>query len=529
MNRYGENTRAGTTSSPVDGSDTSAPSSGVARSAGTAAATGLTMPAALTALLLLGACNEAVYDDLRSPPPTTNPGGQSCSQACASDEICVDGRCVDQVSTLPGSYVSGRDAATRAARSVAQVVCQRLHGDCKETCSDPWVFCGATISACMDEYVKNWTEDIEDPVADAALASMCAQQIRGRSCQDLDPDSAACDNAVIQGCPNDQDGNQTPYSWPSAVELGALPQRISPYLCGGVSEWYAVDLQAGETITVALEQAVPETVWVNLHKPPATAGENTEELTSTTVTSGSPSGETQPIIDAGRYYLEIEQWTVTGEAPLSIGTNLRPAPSARDAAKRVTRALYEAVCTRLHGDCAASCSSDYLACGTSVAECADRLVEAAIDSRPDAVNAGAVAACAAALSTAACTDMASVPSCMTFVNSYCEDDNHSFARPKNASMAAPIQNGAAIPLRKCDRDEWWYTINLEAGEHIEVDWPMATYLRAEIYGDPDGRTLDTDSERDGTGVVLDPVMTAGTYYLTLRAESQGTATVRVTR
>ena len=331
---------------------------------------------------------------------------------------------------------------------------------------------------------------------------------------------------MISGCPGDQDGGATPYSWLNATELSQLPGRIDVYLCEDVPEWYAVDLQAGEALEVVLERASPESVSVDLHKPPATPDGDAEYFANGSVSTSSPQRTLTAVTDAGRYYIEVEQWNITGSIALSIGTTFGPGPTARAVAVQATRPVYAAVCARLHGDCATSCDSAGLFCGATVDDCADRLADAAVEDRPDAVNAGASQACIAALPASTCSDLALIPSCGGFVNEACDGDGLAFARPSTAQTARPIAPGDGVPLLGCDRRSWWYTLPLAAGEHVEIDWPTSTYLRAELFGDPEARAIDVDSDYDGDPLVLDPAPMAGTYYLELSADIDGVATVR---
>ncbi len=136
--------------------------------------------------------------------------------------------------------------AEDAVREAVEAGCRRFFNDCKYLCDSPFVTCPATMSDCITDNIRNYTEDYDFPYASAELGRVCAAQVRVASCDDIPPDSLECDDVVVEGCPEDPDGVAN-YSWasPRPVTLG---QPVSLELCDGVHEWHSFSASSGQVL-----------------------------------------------------------------------------------------------------------------------------------------------------------------------------------------------------------------------------------------------------------------------------------------
>lgn len=145
----------------------------------------------------------------------------------------------------------GDDPARAAANRVAQAYCHRLFSDCASQCAALGsAFCPSSEPTCVADEARRSTDRYAYPMASDGLAAGCAAQLGSASCSDLSPDSVECDSWLVNGCPNDDDGFGTPYSALNAAPLPVGPAAFSPLFCEHVVEYFSVDLDAGEGISL---------------------------------------------------------------------------------------------------------------------------------------------------------------------------------------------------------------------------------------------------------------------------------------
>jgi|GEM_PF-1919166 len=146
-------------------------------------------------------------------------------------------------------FTEDADRFDEAAGWVAAAVCSRLHGNCADNCDNPFVYCGDSEADCRAQYALSFVDDDHTHV-NLAQAAVCAEQVLEQSCLDLDPDSVACDLALIEGCPDDADGV---FNYlPELAETLTLPATLSLDLCDDVGEFYLVQVPSGHGILPSL-------------------------------------------------------------------------------------------------------------------------------------------------------------------------------------------------------------------------------------------------------------------------------------
>lgn len=255
--------------------------------------------------------------------------GQSCGAVtpCGTGMACSAGRCVSGTT----AYVPGRGAAEDAASQATTQACARLYGDCQQLCDSAFVSCGSSQQDCVTQTARSYTEDIDHPYSSAFLAHICAQQVATRSCQGLDPNSVACDNAVVEGCDPDNDSYGANYGFAAAYPLGALPTSVSPYLCTDVPEWFSVPLQEGERLMVTLPQSAEGSStrvefypWVDptLLDFPGALGRVTFPEPGRSADQYEHRFPAAPL--AGTYLLKVERRSAPGRVTLGVGTTVQP-------------------------------------------------------------------------------------------------------------------------------------------------------------------------------------------------------------
>jgi hypothetical protein len=141
--------------------------------------------------------------------------------------------------------------------------CSRLHGECSAVCDNLLVECYDDVATCATQWQADYTEDFRYPLVVDGLLSECAAQVDRAACTDIEPDTFACEFAIVDSCPDDADGDATPYSPVWAVPLAVgTPVRI--FLCADVPEYYEVELAAGQSIELEMDESAPRRPFARL-------------------------------------------------------------------------------------------------------------------------------------------------------------------------------------------------------------------------------------------------------------------------
>lgn len=163
-------------------------------------------------------------------------------------------------------YVGGEAAVSAQIRPAVAAACARLHAECAYVCANPFARCGDSAAQCTADSVASYVDALDYPVVDASLVARCKLDIGRAACTDIPPDTVACDEALVEGCPADHDSLGTPYSHLAAPTLGAVPSELVLHLCDGVAEWFAVPLARGQALTLRAREAEPSfgQLWTEL-------------------------------------------------------------------------------------------------------------------------------------------------------------------------------------------------------------------------------------------------------------------------
>lgn len=438
-------------------------------------------------------------------------------------------------------YQQGRDGAIEAAEIATRAGCARLWSDCNSRCMDDFVYCGGSEDQCVHDYAKNAVEDLIYPVYSTELAEKCAQQLEERSCIDLDPDSPECEAAVLEGCPNDQDGYGAPYSWLSAAPIEMLPATLRPHLCSGADEWFAIHLEAGELAQLGVVGGTGQ-AWVGLYQPVGVPGRmDVEDVGHDVhVDPASTFQETQSFIAApvtGTYYLKFSLNQVSvGDLNVVVGTDRRAPPTVEELARDAERIVYSALCARLHNDCASTCASTDVFCGATVDECSNAFAASAVEVLFDhggrTIDRAKAEACAQDLSQRACSELGAMNAvCGDLLVNQCPADASGFLRPVAGRMARTIALPAALDLQLCDGIPQFFRIDLAQNAKLTMRTDVAPAFGsayANLFA-----PAATDEDLAGNSNYLffsyylspDPTTTdalplSGSYYL--RVEYNGT-------
>ena len=173
--------------------------------------------------------------------------------------------------------------------------CARLHGECSSICDSPFLECYANASVCAMQWEAEFFDDFDDPLVDSTRMSRCADQVRDAACTSIEPDTLECEFAIVDACTGDRDALGQPYSpfSPATVVAG---EAFSIDLCGGISEFLAVELEAGDVVHLEEPEEGPN-VFVSLHQMLET-GSGDAVLHSL--------DEDQPVPEAGVYLVELQ-------------------------------------------------------------------------------------------------------------------------------------------------------------------------------------------------------------------------------
>jgi hypothetical protein len=437
-------------------------------------------------------------------------------------------------------YREGREEAIDAARIAAEVACDRLWSDCSSLCDEIFVYCGNSEEQCVEDYARDAVEDLQFPVYSVELAEQCADQLGRRSCLDLDPNSAQCEAAVLEGCPDDSDGYGRNYSWLGAHELTELPTTLSPHLCQGTREWFVFHLEAGEAVTMTLIGGTGSG-WADLYAPVGDADRRDVANVGHSIhfdpTSDFQETEMfEPAPTAGIYYLQIYLNDVPrADVELAIGTDRRAPPTVEEVAFEAEKVVYRALCERLHGDCASACSEVDFYCGGSVEECTEAYAASAVehifDRESRILDRNLASSCAADLAQRSCGDLKSA-SCGDLLVSHCETDPLAYGRPWSGRMAKSVSLPATVDLDLCEDVRQFYRIDLSAGDQLvmrTLDDPVLGTVYGRLYP-PNATDEDLFGENnalfysyylDSSEEITDPVPFTGTYYYQVEYHASG--------
>lgn len=456
--------------------------------------------------------------------------GQACGATapCGTGQTCVQGQCQSGTN----GYVPGRDAALDAARGAAAIACRRLYSDCADLCTNPFVFCGSSETQCVEEIARQQTEDIDPPFTNTALAAICGDQIRTRSCQGLDPNSVACDNAVVAGCANDADAFGNNYAFAGAYALPTLPFVIEAQVCEDVGEWFSLTLGAGDRLVVSLLDATGtgstrvelyaqvDPLALDFPQPLETKSfsENGDADRFDHTFAGVPT--------AGTYLLMIERNSSASTLRLAVGTVANPPQTRTDVLNAAAHGLYAAACARLHDDCAAQCSGSARACGATAEACAQQMQDGTPPVWLDRDTSLAdIQACTASMGTAACNALVpTTPPCSLLFPLACPTDPEGMSRPTSWRRAVPVTAPQTVQLNLCRDVSQWFRMGLQQGQRptvlLQTD-PPSGWVNVRMYS----AALDADqldSERGwliSTAIsynsleALDPAPAAGDHLV----------------
>ncbi len=230
----------------------------------------------------------------------------------ARDAGAGDGGALSADGSLGGpgpaaGYTADTATVERVLRELVDLGCGRFYSDCADLCDQPFYVCGDTRQECVEEFVRAALDDYEHPVLDPSLQARCAQDVRDAACVDVPPDTVACENVLVEGCPGDSDELGTPWSFLRAASLPEIPSTLRLHLCDGVPEWVAFQVEAGQTVTI---QGLGEgpgigNLWAHLA---ADQGADTEpfELQSRGVYFDGAADAFGRIDTAGRHFVSFE-------------------------------------------------------------------------------------------------------------------------------------------------------------------------------------------------------------------------------
>lgn len=176
-------------------------------------------------------------------------GPASLGAVCETDEDCDEGqRCAWEICVGGGGTAQPVDGVPEPWDAV-RLGCNRLHSDCSEVCTSPFVECWSDATMCAEQFTADYIEDYDFPLFDDELAASCAAQVADQACGDLSPDTLECEYAVTEGCALDDDRFGAIYSPFRAAEL-PVGEPLVVMLCGWVPEFFRVELAQGQRIVI---------------------------------------------------------------------------------------------------------------------------------------------------------------------------------------------------------------------------------------------------------------------------------------
>jgi|GEM_PF-2616255 len=215
--------------------------------------------------------------------------------------------CVDAACASSSRYVTATASVESTLRSAASKGCARLFADCAYVCDSPFFSCPTTQAKCVEDTVADYLEDFDLPAVSATLATTCGRDIQAAACTDIPPDTPACDYALVEGCAGDTDDLGTPWSWLTPTTLQP-PAQVAVHLCEDVAEWLAIDLQAGQQVTLHALEGEPSfgNVWAELMLQASPQAEPTHLDSESMSWAGEDAAAFDPVDTAGTYLVRLE-------------------------------------------------------------------------------------------------------------------------------------------------------------------------------------------------------------------------------
>jgi hypothetical protein len=199
--------------------------------------------------------------------------------------------------------------------------CSRFFSDCNYLCSQIFYDCGANMTQCVQQSVKRYGDDYDHPVINAALAVTCGQEILAAPCSEVPPDTRACNNALLEGCPTDSGDLAGAYSWTAAAEAGPAPALMSVALCEGADKWAHLSLEKGQVVALqaTTEEPTFATVWIELHLASETGDEPLHLRSRTLGWSDQDATEFGPVDIDGDY---LFRFSLNGSPSAELGVRI---------------------------------------------------------------------------------------------------------------------------------------------------------------------------------------------------------------
>ncbi|MEM6991134.1 MAG: hypothetical protein AAF721_11570 [Myxococcota bacterium] len=255
-------------------------------------------------------------------PIAATPGGPadagSIGGDCEADADCDEGQTCSWGLCVGGDdAIEPLDGAPQPWAAV-QIGCQRLHGECNDVCSNPFVNCYENAEVCAEQFTADYIKDYTFPVLDADLAARCAAQVIDQPCLDLEPDTLECNYAVHEGCVGDDDGHGTTSSpfRPGRLTLG---QADSVYLCASVEEFYELELRQGQGVSVHASNAESSSLSASLHRLVPVSSDRVQlESIVSYIDINDDDDDLEPVPSDGTYLLSLRSTSNTRRVALTI-------------------------------------------------------------------------------------------------------------------------------------------------------------------------------------------------------------------
>lgn len=230
----------------------------------------------------------------------------ACLLTCVAMAACS----LDETSA--GAGMSGDPLVSpsdeRGVKAPFARACARLHGECSDVCDNLFVECYGDAATCTEQWTAEYLEDYRFPLVDESLLADCAAQVDRQACTELEPDSVACEFAIVESCPEDTDvygANYSPFS-AHPVQLG---DELQVHLCDSVPEFFSLTLQGGTELEILEEGDRSSAYGELLRFSTNAAGDVISERSSLS----------DPVPVDGEYVLAIDA-SVRGDRRLTIAT-----------------------------------------------------------------------------------------------------------------------------------------------------------------------------------------------------------------
>ncbi len=227
-------------------------------------------------------------------------GGGGGSFACDSDPGCGAGS--------PDAYTEDAAILAKAVDDLLAIGCSRFfYDDCAYLCDSIWYTCAPTFEQCVENERADRLEDFDYPVLNPALAYQCGVEMVDAPCDDLPPDSFACDYALIEGCPGDDDALGGPYTHVAAFPLTTFPVQLEQTLCDNVEEHLTLELLQGDIVRLGGVSQEPSNgfLWVALSVEDPTDDEPFHLNSKSMPWSGESNEDFDPVTLSIKYTVDV--------------------------------------------------------------------------------------------------------------------------------------------------------------------------------------------------------------------------------